>query len=264
MKNYIFFDLETNGLDLKKSAIMQITIINIYGSIIYNKYVYPHDNKIEATQIHGIDENTLRINNAVNINQMCTDIKRILRDFYDRQDIYWVAYNNFGFDQIILENNFNIAGVKMAFNWYFVDLYPLVKEIHPEIKPNFKLSTVYRMIVEKDGNINFHSSLDDTKCLFEIFKKLNNHEDKLEKYTRSLFRECSIFKDPLTSLSGYSSGMKLENKNIGNIGDLYEIYKYCNYDKETTKEYFRNNLNIYSNFHINNMIKQMENIKYIY
>ena len=51
MKNYIFFDLETNGLDLKKSAIMQITIINSNGSIIYNKYVYPHDNKIEATQI---------------------------------------------------------------------------------------------------------------------------------------------------------------------------------------------------------------------
>ena len=58
--------------------------------------------------------------------------------------------------------------------------------------------------------------------------------------------------------------MKLENKNISNIGDLYEIYKYCNYDKDLTKDYFKSNLNIYSNFHINNMIKQMENIKYIY
>ena len=263
MKNYIFFDLETNGLDLKKSAIMQITIINISGSIIYDKYIYPHDNIVRGTQIHGIDENTLKFNNAINIKEMCTDIKKLLRYYYDRQDIYWIAYNNFGFDQIILENNFGIAGVKIPNNWYFIDLFPLVKEIYPDIKPNFKLSTVYKMIVEDESKINFHSSLDDTKCLYEIFKKLNNHEDKFSKYTRSLFKENKIFNDPLTSLHGYSSGMKLENKDIHNIGDLYQIYKQCNYDNDITKEYFKNNLNIYSKFHSNNLVKQLENIKYI-
>ena len=170
-KNYIFFDLETNGLDLKKSAIMQITIINKKGSIIYNKYVNPYDGKIEGTNIHGIDENTLRFNNSINLNEMCTDIKKLLRIYFKRDDIYWVAYNNFGFDQIILENNFNIAGVKIPFNWYFVDLYPLVKEIYPTIKPNFKLSTVYKIIVEDNSNINFHSSLDDTNLEMSIFER---------------------------------------------------------------------------------------------
>ena len=58
------FDLETNGLDLKASAIMQITILDIQGKILMNEYVYPYDNNIQGTQIHGIDGNVLQQNNG--------------------------------------------------------------------------------------------------------------------------------------------------------------------------------------------------------
>ena len=35
-----------------------------------------------------------------------------IRKLFGRDDIYFVAYNNFGYDQIILENNFKICNIK--------------------------------------------------------------------------------------------------------------------------------------------------------
>ena len=54
--NYIFFDLETNGLDYYTTGIMQITMIDINGIVMLNQYVYPFDKRIDASHIHGITE----------------------------------------------------------------------------------------------------------------------------------------------------------------------------------------------------------------
>ena len=261
MKNYIIFDLETNGLDLKASAIMQITMLDVQGNILLNEYVYPYDNNIQGTEIHGIDKNILQKNNALSLTQMCLNVKNILRKYFDREDIYWIAYNNFGFDQLILENNYRISNIKIPTNWFFIDLFPLIKELYPTIKPNYKLKSVYEELIGANNTINYHSSLADTQCLLEIFNKVLINESKFQNYTRSLIRGNLIYSCPLTSLQGYHYKMKLERLNINNIGDLCDIYKKMNYDKELFYQFLKNQCNIYIDFYAKNIVKQIDMIK---
>lgn len=262
-KNYIFYDLETNGLDYYTTAIMQITILDINAEIILNQYVYPYNNKIEGTNIHGIDEKKLIDNNAIKTDDLCILIKKLIRNIYNRNEIYFIAYNNFGYDQIILENNFKVCNIKIPNNWYFIDLYPMIKELYPTIKPNYKLKTVFENICGIDETINFHCSLADTKCLYKIYKKIENKYDFFIKYTRSLLQSDQIYYSPISSLNGYHSNMMFERKNINTIGDMYTIFKNCEYNNDKFEIYLRNNIGIYSNYLINNVIKQLNAIKYL-
>ena len=262
-KNYIFYDLETNGLDYYTTGILQITILNNNGNILLNQYTYPYDNRIDGFDIHGINEDKLIQNNAISTIDLCTMIKQIIRDNYGREDIYFVAYNNFGYDQIILENNFKICNVKMPDNWYFIDLFPIVKELYDNIKPNYKLKSVYEHFFGKDENINFHCSLADTLCLYKIFIKLQKEmKDKyiLIKYTRPLLKSNKIFNTSVSTLSGYSDGMLLNAKSVYNIGNLYNIYVKLNYCTNDFEDYLETSLNIYRSYNRKNIVKQIEAI----
>lgn len=260
--NYVFYDLETNGLDYYTTGIMQISLINIDGTVLLNQYVYPFDNRIDGTHIHGIDLEKLRENNAISTQNLCELMKDILRKKFGRDDVYLIAYNNFGYDQIILENNFKTVNIKMPSNWYFVDLFPLLKELYPTIKPNFKLATVFEQLCGHDDSINFHCALADTTCMYKIFEsKKNEIIPLLNKYTRSSLFNPKILDSPISSLGGYSSGMKLEHKNIKTIGHLYQIYYGYGYNEDALIFYLKDKLGIYSNFYANNMIKQLNVIR---
>ena len=260
--NYIFYDLETNGLDYYTTGIMQISILNINGDILLNQYSFPYDNRIDCSHIHGIDEKKLNDNKAITTIDLCSKIKQILRERYDRNNIYFIAYNNFGYDQIILENNFKICGIKMPYNWFFIDLFPIIKELYPKLKPNHKLKTVYESMFNHDDKILFHSSLDDTKCLYYIFHNIKGIYDILPKYTRPLLHNIEINRAPISSLYGYHNSMKFETKNINTIGDIYQIYKNNDYDKDLFEQCIMNKYGLYSKYYINNIIKQLTIIKY--
>ena len=260
--NYVFYDLETNGLDYYTTGIMQISLINIDGTVLLNQYVYPFDNRIDGTHIHGIDLEKLRENNAISTQNLCELMKDILRKKFGRDDVYLIAYNNFGYDQIILENNFKTVNIKMPSNWYFVDLFPLLKELYPSIKPNFKLATVFEQLCGHDDSINFHCALADSTCMYKIFEsKKSEIIPLLNKYTRSSLFNPKILDSPISSLGGYSSGMKLEHKNIKTIGHLYQIYYGYGYNEDALIFYLKDKLGIYSNFYANNMIKQLNVIR---
>jgi DNA polymerase III epsilon subunit-like protein len=266
MNNYIFYDLETNGLDYYTTGIMQITILDTYGEIILNEYIYPFDKRISCSDIHGIDEKKLVENNALQTYDLCLLMTDILNKKYGQENIYFVAYNNFGYDQIILENNFKHVGVETPNNWFFIDIFPLIKDLYPKIKPNFKLKTIFENICGKDDTITFHSSLHDTQCLYKLFKKLyeNNILDDIliQNYTRPLLKDSSILKAPIRTLFGYNKSFKLEKKNFKTIGDIYNIFEQYEYNNKIFEKYIRNDLNIYSDFYINNILKQINVIKY--
>jgi DNA polymerase III epsilon subunit-like protein len=280
-KNYVFYDLETNGLDYYTTGIMQISMLDFDGNLILNQYVYPYDKRIDGTKIHGIDEQKLIDNNAITTMELCILMKNILREKYDREDVYFIAYNNFGYDQIILENNFKHCNIKTPGNWYFIDFYPIIKELFPNMKPDHKLITVFENICGKDDNINFHCSLGDTIAMYKIYDKINNYigpllhlsnsddlchfnlENLFPKYTRSLLQSNGINNSPISSLNGYNIYMKFENKNINTIGDMYNIFKKCNCNEDHFEIYLRNNLGVYSNFYINNIKKQIKAINYL-
>ena len=266
-KNYVFYDLETNGLDYYTTGIMQICIIDKDNNLLLNQYTYPFDNRIDGTYIHNIDEQKLINNNAITTITLCELIKEIFRKKFGREDVYLIAYNNFGYDQIILENNFKISNIKMPHNWYFVDLLPIVKDIYPDIKPNYKLCTVYEKICNPNitDDINFHCALSDTTCLYRIFSKIKNLENIdiiILKYTRCELQNSNIFESPISSLNGYHKSMKLESKGYIKIGDLYTILKNNNNDYIKFEEYLEKDLNIYSNFYRKNLIKNINIISY--
>lgn len=262
-KNYIFYDLETNGLDYYTTGIMQISLIDIDGNVLLNKYTYPFDNRIDGFAIHGIDQQKLENNNASTTIDMLVMLKKIIREKYGRQYIYLVAYNNFGYDQVILENNFKICGIKMPQNWYFTDLFPIVKELYPTIKPNFKLKTVFELLCGVDENINFHCSLGDTTCLFRLFKLLENNKSIFEKYTRNALSNSAIFDNEIYLLNGYVKSMSFEEKGLNTIGSIVNIYRNC-INNDEFNYILKSRYNIYSDYYIKNITKSIESIYYFH
>jgi DNA polymerase III epsilon subunit-like protein len=263
-KNYIFYDLETNGLDYYTTGIMQISMIDNNGDVLLNQYTYPYDNRIEGSNIHGIDEQKLIINSAVDTLDMFLIMKKIIREKYGREDIYLVGYNNFGYDQIILENNFKISGIKIPDNWNFIDLFPVIKELYPNMKPNYKLKTVYEILCGSDETINFHCALADTTCLYNIFNVIKDKTNYYEIYNRPLLQSKKIFDSPIFTISGYNKSIRLEDKGIRVIGDLYNIFKDTNFNTESLETILRNKYNIYSDFYLNNIIKSISVIYYFH
>jgi len=266
-ENILFYDLETNGLDFDTTGIMQLTLLDKNGNILLNEYVYPFDNRIACSEIHGIDESKLINNNAITTMNVLNKMKNVIRqrfnnNIYNRGNkIYLAAYNNFGYDQNILENNFKICNIDMPENWYFVDLFPIIKEFFPDMKPNHKLKTVYENLFGVNDQLQFHCALTDTKCLYEIYNLMKDAKYLLEKYTRPGIRREEYFLTGINTLTAYNRFMKLESNNIYTVGDLYEIYKNCEYDNARFENYLRNSIGIYSNFFINNAKKQVDIIK---
>ena len=265
--NYVFYDLETNGLDYYTTGIMQITLLDITGNVIINQYVYPFDHRIDGTSIHGIDEQKLIDNKAIETHDLCNLLNTTLKKEFGTTDpIYLIGYNNFGYDQIILENNFKICNIPIYENLLFIDIYPIIRELYHTMKPNFKLATVYENLCSnpdiKTEDIQFHCSLADTKCLYEIYKIIEDKNYILEKYTRPLLQKGLILNSPICTIQGYFEKLGLEKKNIKTIGDLYDVFKKSKYDEDDFELFLKYKLNIYSNYVYDNFKKQMKIIFY--
>ena len=248
--NYLIFDLETNGVDVLNNSIMQMTIIAIDGKILLNEYVYPFDGKIDAVHVHKIDEKKLKETNALTLDQLCCLMKKVIRENYNRNDITLVAYNNFGFDQIVLERGFKLVNNRMPDNWYFMDVMPLVKTKYPNMKPNYKLATVYQNLIGIKEDINYHNSLDDCMCLLEIFIKCFEFHSEFENYTRDQLFGINIFQNRLNKLLYYNKYMNFEFHGIKTIGDLYNLYK----------DHLKNELGVKNGFYAHNIVKQIDSI----
>jgi DNA polymerase III alpha subunit (gram-positive type) len=261
-RNYIFYDLETNGLDYYTTGILQMTMIDYNGNVLLNQYAYPFDGRIECSNIHGIDAQKLQDNNAISSIELCKLIKRTIRERYGREKVYLTAYNNFGYDQIILENNFKICGLKVPSNWYFTDLYPIIKEIYHNMKPNFKLSTVFSQLCGNNEIIQFHCALADTTCLYNIFNIISKQPCNFDKYTRSSLHSGMTLNDPISTLNGYHSVIRFEQKGLKTVGDMYKIFEKVDFNEEQFKDYLKTVYNVYSNYSVANILKYFGVIKH--
>jgi len=260
-KNILFYDLETNGLDYYTTGIMQITILEKNGNILINEYVYPFDKRVDGCAIHNITEETLKINNAIETNELLVKMKNIIREKYNRESVYLIAYNNFGYDQNILENNFKVCNIKMPLNWYFIDLFPIIKEMFPNMQPNYKLKTIYEHLCGPVDNLNFHSSLTDTLCLHKIYNIIKDSEYLIKKYTRPSIKNKDYMDVSIFTLSGYNRYMQLELKNISTIGDIYKLFRELDFDKNQFEFYLKNTLGVQSNYFIKDTIRHLNFIK---
>ena len=265
-QNYVVYDLETNGLPVLGVCIMQISILDgENGAILLNEYVWPYSGVIAATQFHGIDRKRLRDNNAVTLVDLTEKIKRVLRDKYGRQDVVWVAYNNFGFDQLVLEANFKRVNARMPDNWLFMDLLPMTRSKFSICKgmPNYKLATVFHKLCKQPEGaapIAFHTSLADTQCLYELFKLMEYlFGDEFSEHTRPKFDSARIFDERLeTALVGYHPHMHFHNYGMHAMKDMYAAFLRHDCDIKIFKNYLIRELGVRRTERAAKMSKQMD------
>ncbi len=266
--NIIFFyDFETNGINPLTCAALQLAIISNTGDILKNQYIYPYDDKIAATEIHGIDEQKLKDNNALKSDDVFKELIDWVNSIYPEKNILWVAYNNFGYDQIVMESHLKRINKKVPENWYFLDLFPMVKEYYQNIKPNYKLKTVYEHLCPNQEAVQYHCALADSICLYRIYNKLiekNMEKIFLSKYIRKGFGDKSICDSPISGLGGYNYKMESLYKKFGfkKIGDIYNKYKEKKSCNEEFRKYLKEELKIYSEIHNKNFTEQMSYIEY--
>jgi DNA polymerase III epsilon subunit-like protein len=264
-QNYIMYDLETNGLPVLNVSIMQISILDgETGAILLDEYVWPYDGVIAATQFHGIDKKRLRDNNALTLPNLMEKIKRVLREKYSRQDVVWVAYNNFGFDQLVLEANFKRVNGRMPDNWLFMDLLPMVRSKFSlcDGMANYKLGTVFHKLCKQPEGappIAFHTSLADTQCLYELFKLMEYlFGDEFLEHTRPKFDSSRIFAEPLeTALLGYHPHMRFGDRGMHTIKDMYAAFLTQECCVKEFKKYLTQELGVRRTDRAAKMSKQM-------
>lgn len=258
-KNVIFFDLETNGTrPFYKSAIMQISFKSYDELIHENIYVFPYDNIVGATEIHSIDAETLNKNNAISSEVM---LKMLLNKFSKSDETYYfVAYNNFGFDQNVLEHHFKIHHLVIPQNWLFLDILPYIQQNYPIIrkKGGYKLSNVFEIMCNNEEKvINFHNAEDDVYCLIEIYKKLELEKNKIVPYIRGGYTNNEILKSPISSCNGYAPFFGFEQKGVHTISDLIDQYKKMESNIDLFRLYLKQKIGIYSEMYLNKICEQI-------
>lgn len=260
----LFYDFETNGLDTSQCGILQTSIMTENGDVIFNQYTYPYDNKIEGTHIHGIDENVLIQNQAISSEVFFHQIFDYIQHHFPDENIVWCAYNNFGYDQMVFEYHCKRYHLSIPNIWSFIDLYPCIKELYPNIQPNYKLKTVYEHFYSTDSDIQFHNSLDDTKCLIKLYEKIienTRHSHILfHKYHRTALSNISILYSPISSLQGYHPNIPFHKYHLLQIGNLYDIFKTAD-DKNHFIDIMKNDFNIYSSFITRQFYTQLQHIQ---
>jgi len=171
---FIFFDLETTGLDIYQAKILEIALIGPSGEEMLHSYVqYPFE--ITNSEIHGITQEVLQKNNARILLEVLKDMEACIEAKFINQTepVYLVAYNNMNYDKLILEMSYHRLGRKMPNNWYFMDPYPQFKEMLS--LPSLKLTSVYQHYFQTEL-INAHNALSDTRGLYQVYQAFFNEK----------------------------------------------------------------------------------------
>lgn len=170
-KPIITFDLETTGVNVEESRIVQIAAIkkNLDGSVekknILINPTIPIPN--EATEVHGISDEMVK--DAPTFKQIANSLKAWFKDC----DI--AGFNSDTYDVPLLSAEFNRLGL-VFIDWElnFVDVLKLYRQLYPN-----KLTDIYKRLFGVDFD-NAHDALSDvlaTNAVMDKVIELNFEED---------------------------------------------------------------------------------------
>ena len=158
----IVLDLETTGKEPSTDEILQVSIIDGTGKVLFNKYIKP--SKVtswpEAEKVNHISPK--KVKNCKTIDYYLPKLRTII----DRADII-VGYNHIHFDIPFLEQ----AGLRFG-NKKMVDVFLEQRERYHHWP---KLTEVAR---DYGYRFNPHNSLEDCKATLYIFDKTHNMASK--------------------------------------------------------------------------------------
>lgn len=169
MRDKIFFDTETTGVNTQTDRIVEISIIKTNSKLeVLDKIHYLLNPTmpipIEASEVHGIYDKDVK--NSPTFGDVSNKILNFIQDC----DI--AGYNSNRFDIPLLMEEFNRCGITLDLsNVNIIDIY----QIELLSKPN-SLSSVYRKYTGKDLE-DAHSAESDTLATIEVLKhQLENLE----------------------------------------------------------------------------------------
>ena len=253
-----FYDIESSGLDVFTESILEICFKDFETrETILHIYVKPSNGKkITNANIHKIDEKVLEEKNALTIQDALKTINRTLKDKYGTKQIVLGAHNNFGFDQILLESEYQRAGIKPLKNILFFDTYPFIKHYFQNLT-SYKLMNCYKSIMGhsvEEGD-KLHTAEYDTEIMtdlvhriFTILLKEHKLKVKLDDFVRFSHFDKRYLLQNANMMTGVRKSMSLERKGIKRIKSFLDIYRMMDRDDLKFQEYLRDTYYIKSKY----------------
>ena len=250
---YLVYDIESTGLDITKSEILELCVIDYEtDEVLLHNYVYPDYETINNSHIHGIDLEKIKSNNGISQEDL---INNLLNLFNKKNKYLMIAHNNNGYDQLLLEYSLKRKDKKIPKNVYFSDSLIMMRELFPN-GGCYKLGAIYKAFFDNDDNVNFHCGIDDTKALLKILKKVESLRPNFKKFMESIKR--TAFSNNDIKYLSYKLLYGLENtdhKVIKTIYDLFDIYTLL--DKIQLISILREDFKLRSKYKINKIIEQL-------
>lgn len=249
---FLIYDLESTGLSVVTSEILEISILD-YDSeeVIYHKYVFPYRQKIENSDIHGIDLDVIKKNNGISQFDLVNELNELFQNMDDT--VLMIAHNNNGYDQLLLEYTFKKVDDKIYHKVYFSDSLPVLRNVMPKLD-SYKLGDIYRSIYT-DNSLNFHNAKDDTIALLKVLKSCNNTlvKKKLLETKRPAFSNPDIKKMSLHILYGLEYCKA--HRSLKTIYDLSDVFIIL--ERQAIIRMLRDDFHVYSKYKVNKIIEQL-------
>ena len=189
IEEVVYFDFETTGLNPYHDEIIEYSFLVDDGEddeTNINSLVNP-EMKFEKkiTDITGIHPEELE--NQDTIDKHLARIYHFVDGEHTKQilgkkfpDIYLVAHNCHGFDEIFLRRNFGVSNKFNISNWKFIDSLMLARKLLPNLR-SYSLDSLCNHFGTDKGS---HRALDDTKALKQVFHKLVEIMAKEKRITK--------------------------------------------------------------------------------
>ena len=242
-----YYDLETTGLEIETARILQIAILDESGKYNIDRYVNPGINiLITNSNIHNINHEILKKENAKDFGETFMDILEFLNRIAKNENIILVSHNNFRYDKRILERECERFNKEIPENWLFGDTIVLYREYYPNLRNGYSLGVLYKEITGLNIK-NAHNAIADVNALKLVFERVWEKIKNIEK-----FKERCLLGNKYEKLENikveYMSGIgkvtkdKLNKKGIYTVRDFINRIEYNNYDN--FKKDCQNKLNI--------------------
>lgn len=174
---FIIFDLETTGLDVEKDRIVELYALSVSNGKKFHCYIMPPGrSKIGGTEFHGLTRDILKKKDAKDTKSSLKQfLSWIYRDISLGKPLCFVAHNNFGYDQLILENEYARHDIEMI-NCFYADSCPMFKDSGKFA--NAKLGTIYDTIFKKKLE-NAHTAEADVDALYACLQTYPDWTDNI-------------------------------------------------------------------------------------
>ena len=211
---FIVFDLETTGLSVLTSQIIEIGAVKIKeGKVLetFNKFVNPGvhipENIVELT---GIDDSMVADADGIEV---------VLREFLDFIGDRLLIAHNANFDVSFVRKASRDLGYK--FSNPYLDTVTLSRFLNADLKSH-KLDAVAKYF--DLGSFNHHRACDDAEMLANIFFAMVDKMDRFDiKTFADLSRDMSENANPLT-IKPYHQVILVKNK--AGLKNLYKLISY--------------------------------------